>query len=197
MVGCYRDYEIPCIPRTKMYIDVDTIDNSLVREVFDVINQDRLFRPTEEGRQRASDRFTVIDSYDDVLDYLGGGVLMPYSFSRTEGEVRMVSWTDIAGDQGAIANGLKYEAGVDKLADELCRVDELAALIDAHLLSDFRDTLDSVLADLTDCIGSRLAVGTGNPWAEDVFVAYHCGGFPCGWDNENKRLIVFIPPLEQ
>jgi len=186
-----------------MYPDIEAIQNPLVREVFALVAGDGILRPAPAGRRLASERFTLIDSYDEAWERLGQSWLTPVSSlpgAEAEDEVEELCWSDIVADQAVTASGQVYEAGLRAEEDRLLRPshgDDFGDFVAAHLPGKYRVLLDAAGGDLVDCVRARLAVGTGNAWMEGIFLAYRCGGFPCGWDDENRRLVVFLPPEEE
>jgi hypothetical protein len=171
----------------------EALNFPLVQDIYEVVRGDCLLRPTEHSRRTAPERFTVLESEDDAYSRIGSGVLMKYPMSNAGGALLEVPWHNIQSDQAASISELCREAGVQEIAKRLTAFGPFEELIEAHLPEEYSDFIDTVSADLADCIKARLAVGQANPWVESLVEAYHLGGLPCGWDHECQRLVVFMP----
>lgn len=59
----------------------------------------------------------------------------------------------------------------------------------------FSEVSDEVCGDYLACLYGRAFQGSSNLFIENLFAAYKCGGWPCGWhgDYPNGILAVYFP----
>ena len=70
--------------------------------------------------------------------------------------------------------------------------DELSYLITNQLDEIHKELLDDIVSDLKGCLYSRAILGLDGCFFESIFNVYLNGGWPCGYEGEDIKLLTYF-----
>ncbi len=144
---------------------------TLLDEILQLIHTGRILNPTHS----APAGIVVVSDLDRAIQDAWTQTYAPDE--RT--------WTDIREREVAHLKGKIYgtpEYHALNRQVEAARQALLRAL-DAKLSPRYEDLIDDMDADLSNCILSRVVLGTQSRFFEMMFEIYRSGGWPCGWEG--------------
>lgn len=157
-----------------------------VEEVVKFAEEGPLLRP---GATVGGERVRVIHDFEEAKEFA-------YHRYLTDDEDAM-NWTDLRERQAAKAVGAIYsDPAKQPLYDQAAALDDRLAAAAQRLPPAYAEVCDDVVADLHNCVVSRMVFGAGDRLFDRVWDAYRRGGWPCGWVGAfpDGELVVFVPP---
>ena len=137
----------------------------------------------------SSDEYEVIHDFEQAYDNA-------FTNGFKYGEYSRHTWVDILEDNMAMVKKIIYDDDNYKELSKIVRDLRFPELNEIEYTFYDADVVEEIGNEIELCAKSRFICGKENVFFESLFKAYKLGAWPCGWNSDSNKLIVYVPENE-